>query len=441
MFQTFVVSLREGIEIALVMGIILAYLQKIGRPELTRWAWGGFVAALLPSIAGALWLSDALSALKINEEVYEGVLMLVAAFFVGTLLVWMWKAGRHLKAEMEGRMAHLTGAGAAGFGIAAFAFVTVFREGVELLLFMNGFQATSAHFQKVEGFLLGGGLALLFGVAFIRGTVRVNLAKFFTVTSVLLGFLTLQLLVGGIHELSEAQLLPASRAEMAVIGPIVNDTGGHLYLFAAVLVLSVLWVTFASSQGGGPAPARAPAPASVSAGGVAATAANPAEQRKVLARARSEKAWRVTLAAVGLAGGVLLLGSSAHMAPPARSEAEVLPQEAGGNVLRVPLAPLEDGKLHFYRTTAAGGEVRLLALKTGDGAYAVTLDACQICGPEGYYQEEDQVICRHCGAPILVSTIGAEGGCNPIKVEAAVREGSLVFSLADVERSCEHVSK
>lgn len=424
MLQTLVVTLREGIEIALVMGIILAYLKRIGRPELVRWAWGGFGAALLPSLAGALWLQDLFRYLQVSEEVYEGSVRLIAAVFVTTMMVWMWRAGKQLKGRMEGRMAQLSRAGAVGWGVAGFAFLTVFREGVELLLFVKGLAPTSASFQQIEGFLLGVGLAALFGAAFLRGTVRINLAKFFGVTTALLAFLVLQLVVGGIHEFSEAGWLPSSKAEMAVIGPIVNDTGGHLYLFAAVLLVALLWV--ALTPGSAAAPALAPA--------------NPAEERKVRAAARAETTWRLALAGLTLFGAVFLIACSFHFAPPARAAAELLAPAVAGTV-RIPLPAVEDGKLHFYRAASGATEIRFLALKLDDRRVSVALDACQICGPEGYFQDENQVICRHCGAPVEASTIGEVGGCNPIKVEAQVKDGFVVVRLSDLEQACEHVNK
>ncbi|MBI5366740.1 MAG: DUF2318 domain-containing protein [Planctomycetes bacterium] len=421
MLQTLVVTLREGVEIALVMGIVLAYLKRIERPELGRWAWGGFVLALPPSLAAAWYLPNLIGALGVNEEAYEGTIMLLAAAMVGTLLVWMWRTGRQFKARMEGKMDALARGGAAGWGIGLLTFLTVFREGAELFVFLEGMQFSTEKISQVEGFLFGATLAALFGVAFLRGTVRIDLGKFFAVTSVFLGFLILQLVGGGIHEYSEVGILPSSKAEMALIGPIVNDTGGHLYLFGGVLLAALLWVSW-------PARAAAAATASVT------PAANPAEVRKQAATLAAERRWRHALAGLGGACALFLIGCSFHFAPPARPEAEALtPTE--GNAVSIPTARLEDGGLRFYRTATAAGELRFMALKLGEGRYAVALDACQICGPEGYFAEGETLICRHCGAPIQRETVGAAGGCNPIHVTAEARDGALWVHTSDLEKA------
>src|SRR5579859_8146636 len=98
MLQAFIVTLREGVEAALIVGITLAYLAKIGRPELRKTVYAALVSAFLGSIAAAVLLSRA----QWNQDIFEGWVMLAAAFFVVTMIVFMMKTGRKLKGQIEG---------------------------------------------------------------------------------------------------------------------------------------------------------------------------------------------------------------------------------------------------------------------------------------------------------------------------------------------------
>src|SRR5271170_5605311 len=105
MLQAFIITLREGVEAALIIGITLAYLAKIGRPELRKTVYAALVSAFLGSIAGAVLLSR----MHWNEDIFEGWIMLAAAFFVVTMIVFMMRTGRKLKGEIEGKIGLLAG--------------------------------------------------------------------------------------------------------------------------------------------------------------------------------------------------------------------------------------------------------------------------------------------------------------------------------------------
>jgi len=127
MLSSLVIALREGVEAALVIGIILLYLNRTGRAALARYVWSGVAAAVLASFAVAL----ALERWQVNQEGFEGLLMLIAAFFVITMIWWMKRISRTLKQEIEAKVEAYTqkSAGWAAFGLALFAFLMVLREG------------------------------------------------------------------------------------------------------------------------------------------------------------------------------------------------------------------------------------------------------------------------------------------------------------------------
>ena len=114
MLEAFVIALREGVEAALIVGITLAYLAKIGRPELRKSVYAALGAAFLGSIGVAILLSRT----NFNQDIFEGWVMLAAAFFVVTMVIFMMRTGRKLKGEIEGKVGLLAGEGS-WFGLFA----------------------------------------------------------------------------------------------------------------------------------------------------------------------------------------------------------------------------------------------------------------------------------------------------------------------------------
>src|SRR5438128_2563588 len=236
MFSALVVTLREGVEAALIVGITLVYLSKIGRPDLRRTVYIALGAALLASVGGAV----ALSYLPITQDTFEGWVMLVAAVMVVSMIVFMMRTARKLKGEIESKVGSLAGAGSQ-WGLFAFVFLMVFREGIETVAILAGVSLNSTELMSFLGTLLGVALAVVFGVMFVKGSVRIDLRKFFNVTTVILFFVAAQLIISGLHELSEHEVLPSSKREMAIIGPIVRN---DLFFFVTIFALAALMVLF-----------------------------------------------------------------------------------------------------------------------------------------------------------------------------------------------------
>ncbi len=236
MLQAFIITLREGVEAALIVGITLAYLAKIGRDDLRKSVYTALAAAFAGSIAVAVLLSR----LNWNQDIFEGWVMLVAAVFVVTMIVFMMKTGRKLKGEIEGKVG-LFARGDAGVGLFLFVFLMVLREGVETVLILSAVSLNSSELMSFVGTVLGVVVAVLFGVMFVKGSVRINLQKFFKVTTAILFLVAAQLVISGLHELSENGVLPSSRQEMAIIGPIVRN---ELFFFVTILALAALMVLF-----------------------------------------------------------------------------------------------------------------------------------------------------------------------------------------------------
>jgi high-affinity iron transporter len=407
--SAFLLALREGVEASLVVGIILVYLSRTGRGHLARFAWYGVAAAAALSLGVAV----ALERFRISEDGFEGLLLLVASVFVITMIVWMNRVARHLKKEIEAKVeAYAERAGkAAGWGIFLFVFLMVLREGAELALILRAVELSSEGLQTWIGTIIGIGAAVAVGLFFFKGTLRVPLHRFFAVTSAILMLVAFQLALTGLHELSEARWLPSSKQEMALIGPIVrNELFFFVFIFgAAALLVLREWQSASHAK-------------------AAQEAAGEAEKRLLESQNRRQRRWMIA-AAGGCLVVILVLTADfvyarANSAPPSARTVTAV-----GNEVRIPLSEIQDGSLHLYNITAGHQSVRFLIIKKPNG-YGTALDACRICGAEGYRQDGQNVICRHCGSAIYVPSVGDQGGCNPIGVPSHSDGGDLVLDVS-----------
>lgn len=406
MIEAFIVTLREGVEAALIVGITLACLAKIGRPELRRPVY----AALGAAFAGSIAVAVVLSRTSWNQDVFEGWIMLAAAFFVVTMIVFMMKTGRRLKGQIEGKVGLLAGRNA-WFGLFVFVFLMVLREGVETVLILGAVSLNSTELLSFLGTLLGVAAAVLFGVMFVKGSVRINLQKFFRVTTVILFFVAAQLVIAGLHELSENGVLPSSKQEMAIIGPIVRN---DLFFFVTILALAALMVLFEMKR-------REPAAVPDSA----------AARRKAAWTARRERLWMASVYASSFLFIVLVTAQFIY-AKSLSALSPATPVTFVNGQITIPLAEVSDGGLHRYAAGENGTTVRFWLYQKPDGKIATVLDACEICGPVGFYKSSTGVICKNCVAPINAQSVGMAGGCNPIPLKATVTADAVIISEADV---------
>jgi high-affinity iron transporter len=420
MLEALIITLREGVEAALVVGIVYAFLKKEGLEGQLKAVWAGLVTAIAASLAGA-WM---LTTVAINEEAFEGVLYVAAAVMVGSMVIWMWRHASDASGRMKEKLARIAARGNTGAifaGVFLFTFLMVFREGVETALFLAAVSLTTSGLMTLLGALLGLALAVWFGVLFIRGSVRMDLARFFKVTGAALLIFVVQLLLNGYHELAEAGWLPASPESMAAVGPLVRN---EFFFIVAVLALPLLAVIF--SGGGKPAPA-----ATAAEGGEP----NAAARRLALLEERRQKRTRAFAGSLGIAILALLgLGFTyAKSEPTTPVEPVALTGGPSGDQVRLPLAALGEGELHRYSVNLPGGDghpVRFIAMRLADDEVVAAFDACVICGAKGYSQEGGEVLCQHCSSAIFPPTIGRPGGCNPIPLEFSVEGGELVVAAS-----------
>jgi len=406
MLQAFIVTLREGVEAALIVGITLAYLAKIGRADLRKTVYAALGAAFLGSIGVAVVISR----LNLNEDVFEGWVMLVAAFFVVTMVIFMMKTGRKLKGEIEGKVGLLAG-NDAWVGLFFFIFLMVLREGAETVLILSAVSLNSTELMSFLGTLLGVLCAIAFGVMFVKGSVRINLQKFFRVTTAILFLVAAQLVIAGLHELSESGVIPSSKQEMSIIGPIVRN---DLFFFVTIFALAALMVLFDAKR-------REPAPEAVS----------PAERRKAAWSARRERLWMASVYVFSFMFIAMLTAEFVY----AKSQSALSPATEvtfTNGQLTIPLSQVSDGDLHRYQAEEKGTAIRFWLYQKPDGKVATVFDACQICGSVGFYKSANGVVCKNCAAPINPQSVGTAGGCNPIPLKATQTADSVIIQEADI---------
>ena len=413
MFQSFVIMLREGIEAALVIGIILVVLKQTGRRDLERPVYWGMGLAILASIGAALILRS----MPTGEETYEGILYWVSAAFVISMLWWMQRRSRTLRRDIENRVQQTIEAEPKRnrkevLGLGAFAFLMVFREGAEAVMFLAAVNLTTDALLSFIGSSLGLIGAILFCVMFVRGSLHVNLRRFFVVTEWVLIIFVLQLAINGYHEFAEAGLLPATQRSMALVGPIVRNNS--LFILAIVAIPLFIWLTRTAKV-------------------LQEEGLTPVERRLAIARLRRERFYRygaiLSTLLILVCVGVVYAQEVMPKQVPAPE-----PVARQGDFVILTAKKMDDGKLHRLGYLTQGKLVRLLAMKTSDGKIRTAVDSCEICGSFGYLQEGAQLICLNCGAEINPLTLGVPGGCNPIPLESTVTPTEVKIPVSALEK-------
>jgi high-affinity iron transporter len=265
--------------------------------------------------------------------------------------------------------------------------------------------------------------AVAVGVFFFKGTLKVPLHRFFAVTSTILILVAIQLAVTGLHELSEARWIPSSKTEMSILGPIVsNDLFFFVFIFGAVVLMIFReWQSLSHKKS-------------------ATAVVNDAERRLLEAQNRRQRRWMIATASLSLAI-ILALTADFIYAKVAAAPPQARAVQAVDNTVRIPVSEVQDGNLHLFTLTVNGQPpIRFLVIKKPTG-YGTALDACLICGAEGYRQDGQNVICRRCASAIYIPSIGQKGGCNPIGFPSQVQGDDIVIDVSSITKAAEEIPK
>jgi len=208
MLSTFIIALREGLEAALIVGILVAYVVRTDRRHLLKPLWTGVGVALVASLAlGGLLAFTSAELSDRGEELFAGVTSFAAVGLVTWMVFWMKRTARNLRNELHGK---IDGALMGGpISLSLVAFFAVAREGLETALFVySNFKTVGVASTATIGLVLGLGLAVFLGYAIYNRTVKLDLSKFFTITGVALIIIAAGVLSYGIHEFQELGYLP-----------------------------------------------------------------------------------------------------------------------------------------------------------------------------------------------------------------------------------------
>jgi high-affinity iron transporter len=260
---TFVIGLREGVEAALIVGIVAAFLRQQERRDALRWMWAGVALAIGICVAGAVALELVSHSLpQAEQEGLETVIAAIAVFAVSFMIVWMRRNARGLRGELEGRAGRALAEGSV-FALVGMAFFAVVREGLETSVFLlAAFDSSTSPIAAGGGALLGVLLAVGIGWGIYRGGVRLNLSRFFRATGVVLVLVAAGLVASALHTAHEAGWLNGLQGQVfdaswlvapgtirsslltGVLGlqpkPVTAEVLGYL-LFAVPMIVYVLW--------------------------------------------------------------------------------------------------------------------------------------------------------------------------------------------------------
>jgi high-affinity iron transporter len=231
----FLVMLREGVEAAIIVAILLAYLDRIGRRSESRWIWAGTVAAIVVSIVAGIVLWNTVGGLEGDaEEFVEGAIALFAAGLLTWMIFWMGQQAQNLQGHIHSQVDTAIAAGGATT-LAAIAFVAVLREGIESSLFLIATTVgTEPSSPQIIGGLLGLVAAIVIGILFYAGSSRIDIRAFFRLTGVLIILFAAGLVSKAVHEFQELGLLPTVSEHVWDLG-ILDPSAGTTERFLGSL--------------------------------------------------------------------------------------------------------------------------------------------------------------------------------------------------------------
>jgi len=225
MIPSFIIAFRETLEAALIVGIVLSFLVRTNQTKYNNVVYVGVISGIVASIVGAFVFTSLAGGFSGRaEKIFEGITMLIGAILLTTMILWMMKQ-KHIARELEHRVATELSE-AHRFGLFSLVFIAVLREGIETVIFLRAASLVSTS-NTMVGALAGLIAAIFLGYLIFVGSMRINIKRFFNVTSILLILFAAGLVAHGAHELQEATVIPAAIEHLWDINPPVNPDGSY----------------------------------------------------------------------------------------------------------------------------------------------------------------------------------------------------------------------
>jgi high-affinity iron transporter len=239
MMTSFIITFRETLEAALIVGIVLSYLVRTQQPHYKKSVYAGTLAGIAASLLGAFLFTLLAGGFEGRaEEIFEGVTMLIGAGLLTTMILWMMRQ-KNITQDLEKKVAAEISSSAQGWGLFFLVFVAILREGIETVIFLGSASFVSSGNTAV-GAVIGIVVAIVCGYGIFLGSLKMNLKKFFTVTSVLLILFAAGLVAHGVHELQEAGVFPVIVEHVWDMNPAVYADGSFPLLHENGAIGSVL---------------------------------------------------------------------------------------------------------------------------------------------------------------------------------------------------------
>jgi len=238
MIPSFIITFREVLEAALIVGIILGFLVRTGQTRYNNVVYVGVISGIVASIIVALLFTSLAGGFTGRaEEIFEGITMLAGALLLTTMILWMMKQ-KHIARELEHRVSTELNE-AHKFGLFSLVFIAVLREGVETVIFLSAATLVSST-NTMFGALAGITTAIFLGYTIFVGSMKIDIKRFFTITSILLILFAAGLVAHGVHELQEATLIPTVIEHLWEMNPPINPDGSYPILHEEGYIGSIL---------------------------------------------------------------------------------------------------------------------------------------------------------------------------------------------------------
>lgn len=408
--NTLALALPAGLVWMAVYGSVRQLGGRTAAARLLSWSAGGVAVAVGMAVVrtATAW---------INNELFSLVLLGLTLVIEVLFLVWLWR-NREPRAQDQGRVVKLRVARLLGFLLALTALP-------DILLLSTGIPEPGATLYSSEvalnvaGYVLGLTVAVIACWAVYRAGVGCSADARRIATTAILAVAMLSQATTLVQILLGRRLIPLWSWLFEAVVWLINHEEWFTYaLMALALIPAVSAWREGRKRSAGPF-------------------ANPAEHRVVRADLLSRRRFlAMTAASFVAAMASATIGRTVAEAEPTLSPPEEL--SISDDDVWVEVSRIDDGHLHrFAYMTSVDVEVRFIVIKKSAKAFGVGLDACEICGPTGFYESGGKVICLRCGVAMNILTIGFRGGCNPIPIEHTVSDGKLLIARAVLEDSAE----
>ncbi|MDR1000507.1 MAG: Fe-S-containing protein [Clostridiales bacterium] len=392
----------------ILLAMLLALARLVGRQK-QKWLFGGLATGVMLALILAILKS---ATALINREYFNIWFLSVAVLAEAIFFALSWGVLQKKWPIFHERACKVIYAIVAAF-LLLYSLPDIFLYPTEFVL--PGESALSTDFLfKLIGYLAGLLIVGLSALALYKAGTGLSFDLVRILTTAGLAINMVNQLAAIIQPLLARRIIPMKKWLFGILKPIINHNDWFLYtliILTAIFPLA-LWVKILRTK---------------------AAYQNPAQHRKIRSASRSQRRW----CAVVLAGYILSALSLTVVKALDQREVILSPAEPiniVGNEVIIPLESVNDGHLHRYAYKALDGvEVRFIVIQKNATAYGVGLDACDICGPTGYYERDDEVVCKLCDVVMNKSTIGFKGGCNPVPLAYIVSEGSMVIKIQDLE--------